>query len=115
MSATLYDGTTTVTLIVDRNYTVKQTPKIVVQDIPSRAGNVLQYMGRGSERITIAGMTISTTDRDKLAEWAKDGTSLTYTDVASSTMTVRLLSFSYTEISSKPLKYSYDFEMIEDE
>ena len=112
---TLTDGVDTVTLNINIPLNEIEKINMNVFDIPTRAGNVLQFLGRGSTRIPMSGETNSQDDKNQLKTWSRAGTSLTYNDDENSNISVRVINFNNERRPGIPGRYYYSFEIIEDE
>jgi len=113
---TLSDGSTTLTLSIDRPLSERDRNSIIEIDIPERAGGILQDMGRRSKRISINGYTKSQSEKNSLKNWNRNRTSLIYNDDENTDLGVRIIGgFESVKLPGMGTYYRYSFMLIEDE
>tara|TARA_R100001530_G_scaffold62534_4_gene45040 strand:+ start:3905 stop:4255 length:351 start_codon:yes stop_codon:yes gene_type:complete len=111
---TITDGSTTLTLNVNEDLKSSTGIKLVSTVIPERAGDILQFLGRNSERLTIGGFTNQQSEKNQLVTWRNAGTALTYTDDEHTNLSVRIQSFSFSLKPGLTNHYEFDLVLVED-
>lgn len=111
----LNDGTTTVTLKIDTDIPEQEELFVVSHNVPTRSGNVMQFMGRGSKVIRLDGYTTTQSEKNQLRDWARESTALVYNDDENSSINVRILDFQSRRLAGVPNYYRYIIILKEDE